>query len=720
MPDNIANLNFFPLGSSYYPPFHRAEDWVRDVERMAGAGLNTIRTAELIASWEWLEPYRGQFDFEWLDRIFALAQERGLRLLLGTGAGSPPVWLLDAYPDAQIVSQDGVTYPTGTMWGWACVDHPGFRQESERYLRALLARYKDQPALLGWQIHNEPGHPALQRHPGAPDVFCYCQHSAAGFRRWLQAKYGDVETLSEAWACTPTRHRYVDWSQVRPPRSAPTAWGSPGAWLDWRQFVGQSFADFVGWQNNLIKEVDPSHPTTTNLIHLLDRDMGVIRGIDPWLYPNASDAFGFDLYPVNRFKAEPFYTSIQLDYARSPALHAGKPFWIPEIESGPIGEWVLGPTHATTARDIRRYSLDCLAHGAKLLLYQGYREWDPLPLHWGALVDLNGEPTERYDEAARINRLVRSREDLFIEAQPPRANIGILVDQRNAIACVGMGAGEMLLQAIQGVYRACWSHGYPVEFITPELLAGGHGRRYRLLLLPFMMLVTPSSAEAVTNFVHGGGTLVAFAKCGMLNEKSWLWHDRPGGLTGLFGVKEKRISKADQVSLIPETGVELFAGVTGPLAGYWHRQDFALDEGVQVLARYPDGAPAATLHRYGQGRAILFGTHLDVAALPAEAVDQQRALANLAELAGVERPFYLDGSPLLDGHLLGRGSQRLFFLINSGPAEALARVALPGVSARAEVTDLLAERKLPAAEGADGLRFELRLAGYDSTVLLIE
>ena len=130
-----------------------------------------------------------------------------------------------------------------------------------------------------------------------------------------------------------------------------------------------------------------------------------------------------------------------------------------------------------------------------MMLYQGYREWDPLPLHWGALVDLNGEPTERYDEAARLNQVVLSHEALFLEAQPVRSQIGILVDQRNAIACQGMGAGAYLLEAIKGVYGAYWSQGYGVEFITPELLAEGKGAGYRLLLMPFMMLVTATCAQ---------------------------------------------------------------------------------------------------------------------------------------------------------------------------------------------------------------------------------
>jgi beta-galactosidase GanA len=698
---------------------------VRDVARMAEAGLNALRTAELIASWEWIEPKQGELDFGWLDRIFELCQQHGLRVLLGTGAGSPPVWLLDEYPDVQIVSQDGVPYPTGAMWGWACIHHPGFRAESERYLLELLKRYGRHPALLGWQLHNEPGHPNIQRVPGMSEFYCYCEHSAEGFRHWLQDKYDDVEGLSEAWACTPTRHRYYDWSQVRPPRAAPTSWGSPGAWLDWRRYIDRSCADFLGWQNQIVKEHDQAHPTTINLVHLMEANLGVSRGIDPWLYPDTSDTYGFDLYPRDRFKAEPFYTSLELDYARSPAVHAGKPFWLPEIESGPIGEWVLGPTHATTARDIRRHGLDAIAHGAKMLLYQGYREWDPLPLHWGALADLNGEPTERYHEAARLNQVVLSHEALFLEAQPVRSQIGILVDQRNAIACQGMGAGPHLLQAIKGLYSAYWSQGYPLEFITPELLAAGKGSGYRLLLMPFMMLVTPTCAQAVAEFVAEGGTVVAFAKCGMLDERSWYWHDRPGGLTGLFGAQENHIAKSEAVVLVPGSGTRAFEGVTAPLHGYWHRQDLSLAADTRILARFPDGAPAVSLCEHGGGRAILFGTHFDAAALDPDSSDHRRVLANLADLAGVEPPFRLDGSQLLDGHLLqGAGQQgssgQLFVLINHGPEAASARVQLPRGPAAASITDLFAQRPLGTDSDSDGLSFEIALDGYDSTVLLIE
>jgi hypothetical protein len=210
----------------------------------------------------------------------------------------------------------------------------------------------------------------------------------------------------------------------------------------------------------------------------------------------------------------------------------------------------------------------------------------------------------------------------------------------------------------------------------------------------------------------------------MLNEKSWLWHDRPGGLTGLFGARETGIARSDSVTLRPEPGTDVFAGVSGWLEGYWHRQDFALDEATQILARYQDGGPAATLNRYGRGRAVLFGTHFDAAAVEPGATGHHRVFANLARVAGVERSFHVEGGPLLDGHLLTRSAPQgdawgLFVLVNHGPEPARAGVHLSGLPASIDVSDLFTGHRVAVESACDGCAFELALDGYASAALAI-
>src|SRR5687768_8865786 len=99
-------MDYFPIGPSYYPPMHESSDWERDTANMQTAGLNMMRTAELITSWDYIEPRRGQPEWDWLDRIFDLSAERGIQIVLGTGSCNPPIWMLEQYPDLQRVSRE--------------------------------------------------------------------------------------------------------------------------------------------------------------------------------------------------------------------------------------------------------------------------------------------------------------------------------------------------------------------------------------------------------------------------------------------------------------------------------------------------------------------------------------------------------------------------------------------------------------------------------------
>ncbi len=81
-----------------------------------------------------------------------------------------------------------------------------------------------------------------------------------------------------------------------------------------------------------------------------------------------------------------------LDHGRSVSQTTGRDFWLHEVESGPIGGWLMGPEYNTQARDIDNYIIESLGHNAKLLIYMPWREWGYQPIRWGALVDLERQP----------------------------------------------------------------------------------------------------------------------------------------------------------------------------------------------------------------------------------------------------------------------------------------------------------------------------------------
>jgi|GEM_PF-488396 len=727
-------MPYFPIGSSYYPPMHQPQDWPRDTANMQRAGLNMIRTAELITSWDYIEPRRGEPEFEWLDEIFELSAQRDIQITLGTGSCNPPIWMIEHYPDLQRVSREGVKYPTNTVWSWACVNHPGLRNELARYLTLLLERYSQNPALYCWQIDNQIGHgnaftEAEHSHSRRYGYWCYCDHCARLFREFVQAKYGDIKVLNEAWAWDPTHYRYYDWHQIQPPRSMPAEWGNNTAWLDFRIFSKDSLANYIRYQHDMIKAFDSQQITMHNLYDTVRVDLGARNEPNHWDIGGITDIIGHDIYPSeNNFRKDPSFSSWFFDFAYSVAHHNDKTMWVPELESGPLGGFSAGPNFATTALDIKRFNIACIGHGAKAMLYQGYRDWNCIPLTWGALVDFNGEPTSRYHAAAEVCHIVKQHEDFFLDALPPKAQVALYHTTENIIALDGQANEKFLYRALRGAHLALWEAGYTVQFIEPRFL-GGTTAQYKVIVLPFLMHLPQEHADKLNEFVAQGGTLIGFAKLGHLDARGWAWNDRPGaGLTTLFGAKETHIEvyREPHSKIMLQVGPDssLFAGIEAEtIQGYWHRQEFELADDVNVLARFVDGAPAIIQRKHGKGQAILVATHLDMAYHEYHDPALRQLFDNLMTQSGVMKDLLVTGAEQeyitrrVDAHLLSYGEQRAVLVNNEGEEAIDVTITVPAASA-ASAVELFSGQTLEVSQ-ANGTTFALHIPAEDGAIVML-
>lgn len=97
-----------------------------------------VREFRLVAHWTMVEPQRDTFDFAVLDRQIELAEAYGARVVVAIGRRLPswpechePKWVKD-------LSLEEV------------------RREQLEYMEAVVLRYKESPALIMWQVENEP------------------------------------------------------------------------------------------------------------------------------------------------------------------------------------------------------------------------------------------------------------------------------------------------------------------------------------------------------------------------------------------------------------------------------------------------------------------------------------------------------------------------------------------------------------------------------------
>src|SRR5689334_24344368 len=121
---------------------------------MQEAAFTVIRVGESV--WSTWEPENGRFSLEWLAPVLDGAHSRGIGVILGTPTYAVPPWLARLYPEIAGERGTGHRIPWGARQA-ADFTHPAFRFHAERVIRRILDRYARHPAVIGYQVDNEPG-----------------------------------------------------------------------------------------------------------------------------------------------------------------------------------------------------------------------------------------------------------------------------------------------------------------------------------------------------------------------------------------------------------------------------------------------------------------------------------------------------------------------------------------------------------------------------------
>ena len=259
----------FPVGATYAPLPKATEvdpsEWPRDIENFASLGFNTFR---LFLCWDRIEQQPGKRDFSRVDLAFELAARHGLRVIANVGGTFTNLQAI--YPPRHLVYEEHCTLLKPTPDAdetlrfnrfKLCYDDPRYQELTREFLHCAVARYKDHPALLAWSGWNEP---RLAE--------CYCRHTVALYRKWLERRYGDLETLAKAWSGEfPVRFR--SWEDVNPQPEASFEAGGYVPFLDWRRFLAENRTDKFHLVKSWIREVDPETPVISHLCGPRDADI---------------------------------------------------------------------------------------------------------------------------------------------------------------------------------------------------------------------------------------------------------------------------------------------------------------------------------------------------------------------------------------------------------------------------------------------------------------
>ncbi len=632
------------LGVDYYPEQWDPSLMDSDMDTMLEMGCNVIRIAEF--SWHLMEKTEGQYDFSFFDNVIAKAKKKGLKVILGTPTATIPAWLAHKHPDILSEFEGGKKRAFGGRHVY-CFNSPAMYAYSEKIIRAMAEHYRDETQVAAWQIDNELGHEGS-------DV-CYCPQCRKAFQRYLEEKFeGSIDRLNDTYGTAFWSQEYNCFEEIPLPEETITT-HNPALRMDWERFRSKSIVDFINFQARILREVIPHA--------LVMHDFpggGLDKHVDYSETARDLDLAAYNNYPVWGGQKEPIAPheiAFGLDYIRGLKQQN---FWITEAIMGAQGHDVTG--FLPRPNQAKMWSYQGMAHGCESMMYFRYRgATKGAEQFCYGILDADNIKGRKFREVQSFFTDIRNYEKAM--ESPIRSEVAIVYDY-DSLASFRIQRQSILLDCqgeMKKLYKAFFDVNVPVDVIP----SSADISKYKVVLLPQMIIARPEFQNRVKDFVNAGGTLVLTYRNAVKDVDNNLpfGESVPVGYRELAGVTVAETESLQEILAFPLIGQGAFEGESGQ-GGIF--RDMLEVTDAQVLYHYGDAFytryAAVTRKQHNKGMVYYLGCALD------EAVTAKIMGTILAD-------SHIDVIPSDSGVevvLRGGAQQRVRMLINHNAFEASA------------------------------------------------
>lgn len=523
-------------GASMYPEVWSEETNSEDMNHARDIGMNAVRIGEFF--WSRLEPEEGHYDMGYLEGLLERYRARGLKVVLGIPTPTPPRWFTLAYPKSCIVAPDGTPQSHGSRQH-VCTNNADYRRKAYQLTRRIgevAARY---PNVVAIQLDNE-----FKCHVDE----CVCETCARRWPQWLQAHYGDIETLNARWGTDIWSEHYDSFADVVMPVPTPFAHNSA---LDFafRTFTADTLTEFASGMAQILIEtvgVPLTHNTSTNF-NLENYDLF-----------DQLDMVGFDTYPNS---LTPWMFPMNLALWRN-VMDNDDVLLLETCSAhvGYTGNYMLPhPTGFLQTEVFLGY-----AAGLKSFLYWLYRgqKYGVEQPH-GAVVTAAGTPDIGYGDVLESRRLLGRQLPFLKETQVARSSVAMVYsDEARRATLVESGGIYNYKTMVTDFYHALSARG-----VTPELVnENADFSGYRCVVVPFLRHVSPQLLAKCKAYAEAGGKLVFGPMTGD-RTADMTWQTDDGNGLGELGEWMGVDRVVQYLSADPRTQAVVRAGERGDTLG---------------------------------------------------------------------------------------------------------------------------------------------------------
>lgn len=577
------------LGVDYYPEQWPENLMDEDINRMVELGVNTVRIGEF--AWHLMEKQEGNYDFSFFDKVIKKLKKKNIKVIFGTPTATMPAWLVKKHPDILSKDIDGIYRSFGGRRQY-CFNSDIYKEYTKKIVARLVQHYKDEENIIAWQIDNEFGHEGSD--------MCYCEKCLNKFREFLKEKYKTIDNLNNTWGTVFWGQTYNDFNEIPLPLKTITV-HNPALQLDYARFRSKSIEDYASLQVNLIKKYgNEEQIITTNLAGgVFDKHFHHDKVVEKM------DIVSYDNYPVwggLREPIPPFAIAAYHDFMRG---LKEKNFWIVEELMGAQGHNVIG--YLPRPNQAKMWSYQAMAHGCEGLLYFRWRAatFGAEEFCYGILDHDNKNGRKFYEVQSFFNEIKQHEELIKTNI---KAEIAALYDYENiwSFNIQPQSSAFNYFHELLRLYEPFYRLNTHIDVIP----SSRDFSKYKIILMPVMMIKDDDLIERLEAFVKSGGTLIMSFRAGIKNRNNNINFGEvlPCGYDKLAGIEIHEVESLQTNQYVAIKGEEEFKGKTASVETW---RDIISPTGAKALYTYDDkfykGKACITENNYGKGKVYYIG-----------------------------------------------------------------------------------------------------------------
>lgn len=584
----------------------------------------------------------------------------------------------------------------------------------EEYFKAVIGRYGSSPALAFYNIWNEPHYSSN------------AEHVMERYRNWLKKRYGTLPALRRSWG-----KEYNNWLQVSPFLN--DNWDSSMPQIDWKIFRNELNGILLGELIQTLRRYDKTHAVNANSVGttwMSFKDFGSYD-VDDLPLADKNDIHGISYYPdiwerEHGNEEVPFWLhNLAFNAVRCSA--GNKDYILTELFTNAQNGLALNGYLTKDAVTLLAWT--ALSNDCKGLVYWKWRPFTRGRQSLGrGLCRVDGELAPRGEAVRDLGAVVQRYGEVLRRAHLRKAEVAVLVDVVGLIKTLEqtteMATNKFMYESYAGIFKA-----FHEANIVTDIVRMDRGidlkslEQYRIIFLPFQIVMQRECAEVLKEYVKLGGWIVADARTATIDELDFAYTTSPGaGLDDVFGA-----TRTDWIASDKNSRIRINAAVKKEafqFEGRYFREHLHPRSSVNILGSFVDnGEVAVTQNRYGKGRAILCAVPLGASYFKRTDNPVNRLVLSFASVAGVTlgTKFNSNDHSYLDVKVHETETARIVYVINSQdtPKSGSLELDCDGLEVHS-VKDIISDTELQFARQTSTIAVPLKIRQYQVVVLLVE